>query len=114
MTFIKYLLSYFRKPEFDFTFDTKGRTVGENQLIFNALYGVYGFKEMLANDIYQYRRRFIESEKPDPSCLYVAEAYQRLLDKMTQSHKEILAKQVINSSMNNVYASKQGDELNLR
>lgn len=80
------------KFKFAWPFETKPRDPQDTMLIFNAVYAVPGFKELLSNDIYFYKRKFIESDSKEVESLYMAECYQRLLDKMVKSHQTLLAK----------------------
>lgn len=72
---------------FDFSFETKLRDPEGTATILNAVYSVDGFKELLLNDIYWYRRKAVESKELDVASIHFAEAYQRLLDKMMKSRE---------------------------
>lgn len=86
------MFNWFRRS-FPFPFSTKIRDPEKTASIFNEAYAVVGFKELLENDVYFYKRKFIESKKLDEESYYLAEAYARILEKMVRSH-DLLAKQV--------------------
>lgn len=58
--------------------------------ILNDAFLIDGFKELLGNNIYQYKKRFIESKEQDNKALYWAEVYQNILSKMKASHELFL------------------------
>lgn len=86
----KWIRDKFIKYRFDFTFDSKQRDPEQTATILSQAMSVEGFKEMLANDIYWYKRKAIESKEDGLSHVHYAEAYQRLLDKMEKSREYLV------------------------
>lgn len=67
-------------------------TPAQRMAIYNNAFLVDGFKEMLAFNVFQYKRHFIESKQRDindDKSLYFAECYQNILTKMRHSHEKI-------------------------
>ncbi len=83
----EYIKSLFHKIVIDWDFETSSRDPNQTMQVLNSAYNVDGLKELLANDIYFYKRKFVESKGEDASSLYHAEAYKRLLSKMVKSHE---------------------------
>lgn len=73
--------------KYDWEFTVSPRPQNETVTVYNDAYNVPNFKEALSNNVYFWKRKFIESDGVDAKSLYYAEAYQRLLDLMVRSHK---------------------------
>ncbi len=83
------------KRNFNWEFSTDPRSRDQTVTIFNQAYQVDGLKEALANNVYFFKKKFIESPKTEQRALYYAEAYQRLLAKMVAAHEEVLKRERI-------------------
>ncbi|TAL21843.1 MAG: hypothetical protein EPN94_12135 [Nitrospirae bacterium] len=90
---LKYIRSLFRN--FDWPFTISPRSQEETISIYNAAWNITGFKEALSNNVYFYKKRFIETGDKEIRSMYYAEAYQRLIDKMAAAHEAVLKRERI-------------------
>lgn len=85
----QWLKGWFKRRDFAWDFKIAPRDQDETITIYNEAYNVTGFKEALANNVYQAKKKFVESDGKEVSSLYTAEVYQRILDRMTTAHRVV-------------------------